>query len=59
MARCPRLDYESNSLFGNSNDKYICKVTGEKMHVDDPKVKTLCKVEYGENFKRCPIYQKS
>ena len=27
MARCPKLDYESNSYFGNSGDKYICKVT--------------------------------
>lgn len=45
MARCPYLDYESNSLFGNSNDKYICKLTGQKMDVDDTKVKVGCKAE--------------
>ena len=45
MARCPYLDYESNSLFGNSNDKYICKLTGQKMDVDDTKVKVGCNAE--------------
>ena len=57
MARCPKLDYESNSLFGNSSDKYICKLTGIKMDVDDPKVKYVCKVDYGEEYEKCPVYQ--
>lgn len=30
MARCRYLDYESNSIFGNSTDKYICKLCQEK-----------------------------
>ncbi len=59
MARCPYLDYESNSIFGNSNDKYICKLCNQRMSIDDSKVKYTCKVEYGEEYKKCPIYQKS
>ncbi len=57
MARCPKLDYESNTIFGNYGDKYICTVTGQKMDVDDAKVKHMCKVDYGENYRDCPIYQ--
>lgn len=59
MARCPKLDYESNSWFGNSGDKYICKVTSKEMDVDDPKVKYMCKVEYGEEYQNCPVYKNS
>lgn len=58
MARCPYLDYESNSYFGNSSDKYICKLSGEKMYVDDPRVKNTCKAEYGDNYEECPIYKR-
>lgn len=57
MARCPKLDYESNSFFGNYDDKYICKVTGMRMGVNDPKVKHVCKPDYGEEYKKCPIYK--
>lgn len=59
MARCPKLDYESNSYFGNSSDKYICKVTGKRMDVDDPKVKEVCNRDYGEEYKTCQIYRNS
>lgn len=56
MARCPKLDWESSgSLFGD--DKFICTVTGVKMDEDDPKVKHLCKVDYGENYRDCPVYK--
>lgn len=57
MARCPRLDYESHSYFGNSGDEYICTVTGMRMRVDDPKVKHVCKRDYGEEYRNCPIYK--
>ena len=59
MARCPFLDYESNSWFGNSSDKFICKCTGEKMDVDDSQVKYTCKTDYGEDYKQCPTYQRN
>ena len=59
MARCPKLDYESNGYWGNSNDKYICTVTGIKMDVDDPKVKCVCKVDYGEAYMQCEAYKRS
>ncbi|MCQ2497102.1 MAG: hypothetical protein MJ131_10990 [Lachnospiraceae bacterium] len=59
MARCPYLDYESNSIFGNSNDKFICKVTGQKMDVDDPKVEYTCKSDYDEEYKNCSIYERA
>ena len=38
MSRCTFLDYESNSYFGNCNDKYKCELTCLKMDVDDSKV---------------------
>ena len=56
MSRCPYLDYESNSFFGNSSDKYICKECGRQVDVDDSRVKYTCNAEYGDNYKECPIY---
>lgn len=58
MSRCPKLDYESNSIFGNSGDKYICKLTGKLMDVDDPKVEHVCKADYGDEYKKCDIYSR-
>lgn len=57
MARCPYLDYESHGYFGNSNDKYICKLTGQKMDVDDTKVKYACKADYGDKYEDCQVYR--
>lgn len=57
MARCPYLDYESRSGIGNCWDKYICKLCGAEMDVDDSRVKYTCKVDYGENYRDCPIYK--
>lgn len=57
MSRCPYLDYESNSAFGNSSDKYICTKTQMKMDVDSSKVKFVCKADYGDKYKECDIYQ--
>ncbi len=57
MARCPHLDYDSHSTFGNSNDKYICKLCGKEMDVDDSRVKNTCKTDYGDEYKECPIYK--
>lgn len=59
MSRCPKLDYESNSLFGNSSDKYICKATGIRMDVDDVKVFHVCKSDCSDEYRKCPIYQNS
>mgnify|MGYP000901096737 CR=1 FL=1 len=56
MSRCPYLDYETNSFFFNTNDKYICKLIDLKIDVDDPKIKYLCKAEYGDKYKECEIY---
>ena len=57
MARCPYLDYESNSFFGNSSDNYICKLCGRKMNVNDSQVKYTCNPSYGDNYKDCYIYK--
>lgn len=59
MARCYYLDYKSNSLFGNSNDRYVCKLCGQEFRVEDPQVKFTCNPEYGEKYKNCPVYQNS
>lgn len=57
MSRCPKLDYESNTMFGNYSDKYVCLLTGMKMDVDDSRVKHVCKAAYGDEYKKCPIYR--
>lgn len=58
MSRCPHLDYESNSFFGNSDDKYICKLTGSKMSVDSMQVENVCKGSY-DAYYECPVYKNS
>jgi hypothetical protein len=58
MSRCPKLDYESHSSFGNSGDKYICKLTGKKMDSDDTKVKHVCKSDSDDEYKKCDIYDR-
>ena len=48
MARCPKLDSESNSLFlASSSDKYVCGLTGMKLDMDDTKVKFVCNCDSG------------
>lgn len=58
MSRCPKLDYESNTLFGNYDDNYICKCTGQKMSVNDSKVNNYCKGSY-DAYRNCDIYKRS
>lgn len=55
MARCPYLDFDSHTLYSDS--KYICKLCGRQMDVDDSRVKYTCKLDYGEEYKNCPIYK--
>lgn len=57
MSRCPKLDYESRTIFSNYDDKYICTVTGEKMDVDDSYVSRVCKGSC-DAYYDCPIYKK-
>ncbi|MBO4787479.1 MAG: hypothetical protein J5531_01105 [Lachnospiraceae bacterium] len=57
MARCPYLDYESGSYLHSAYDKYICKACRKEMDKDDSQVKYVCKAEYGEEYKNCPIYK--
>lgn len=57
MARCPKLDFEDHGGIFMTHDKYICKLTGLKMDVDDTKVKFVCNAEYGEEYEKCPVYQ--
>lgn len=57
MARCPYLDYESNNYIFSSSDKYICKLTGQEMYVDDSKVKYTCNSDYGCEYENCPYYK--
>ena len=57
MARCPYLDYDSHGFFGNSDDEYICTLCHKHMGVDDPQVKFTCKADYGDEYKKCRVYQ--
>jgi len=58
MARCPYLDYESNNYIFSYGDKYVCKLSGEKMDVDDSKVERVCNADYGCKYEQCPLYQR-
>lgn len=57
MADCPRVRFDDSSTW-YSDCGFICSFTGQRMGVDDPKVKYVCKAEYGEEYKKCPIYQR-
>lgn len=59
MAQCPKLEYHGYGYFGNSNDRYVCTVTGQEFYVDDPKIKYTCSPQYGYEYEKCPIYQNS
>lgn len=53
--RCYYLDFDGKSIF--SEGVYICKLTGQEMSVNDPKVKFTCNPDCGENYKNCPVYK--
>lgn len=59
MARCPYLDYEDHDGWGNSDDEYVCKLCYKHMPVWDSQVKYTCNAEYGDEYKKCPVYQNS
>lgn len=57
MARCPYLDYVSRGVFSSSRDTYICKLCKKEFEINDLQVRYTCKPEYGEEYKKCPIYK--
>jgi hypothetical protein len=59
MSKCPMLEYESHSYFGNANDYYVCTISDIKMDLQDPTITSVCKVRYDDIYKECPIYQSS
>ena len=56
MARCPYLKYESTGFFA-SQGKYYCDEC--KKQLSDSEVRYKCDVDYGENYKDCPVYRNS
>ena len=54
MARCPYLEFESHGL-NFSFDEYICKLCHKTL--SETEVKNKCKVEYGDEYEKCPIYK--
>ena len=58
MSRCPKLEYEDTGWFSWRN---YCGVNGMKVgdENDKTKVQTLCDCDSGDNYKYCPIYQRS
>ena len=58
MARCYYLDYISKGFLTNyDNDEYVCKLCGKHFATNDPQVKYTCNPDYGEEYKKCPVYQ--
>ncbi len=57
MSRCPHLEYKDTSyLFGF---REYCEITGVEVgnNYDQVKVKALCKNEYRDCYRDCPLYQ--
>lgn len=52
---CPKVKFDGHTWYSDS--KYICTLTGMCMDVDDARVKYMCKAEYGEEYRKCPIYK--
>ncbi len=59
MAKCPYLNSESSGTFFVGTITYMCRLCGQKMEEDDPKIKYTCYPEYGDEYKKCPIYQEN
>ncbi|MBE5964097.1 MAG: hypothetical protein E7252_04065 [Lachnospira sp.] len=57
MSRCYYLDYISNSYWGTSSDKYICKLCGKEFYADDPQIKYTCNSTYSDEYQKCPVYK--
>lgn len=56
MSRCYYLEFRNRGWLIN-DDKYYCKLCGKEFSVNDPQVKYTCKAEYGEEYKKCPVYR--
>ena len=54
MARCPYLEYESRGPLFSQGDFY-CKLCGKTL--SETEVNNKCKVDYGEEYERCPVYK--
>ena len=58
MARCYYLDYKSKGFLSSyDNDTYYCKLCGKEFKTSSSQVKNVCNPEYGEEYKKCPIYK--
>lgn len=57
MSRCYYLDYISNSLWGNSKDIYICKLSGKQMYSDSEEIKYKCNSDFDDEYKKCPVFR--
>lgn len=59
MARCPYLEYDSDrgGFFGEC--EYHCRECGKHFYASDSQLKYTCDAEYGEEYKKCSVYQNS
>lgn len=58
MARCYYLDYRSKGFLSSySNDNYYCKLCGKEFNTNDAQVKYTCNAEYGEEYRKCPVWK--
>ncbi|MCM1364538.1 MAG: hypothetical protein NC122_06975 [Faecalibacterium sp.] len=54
MARCYYLEWQSRGMWSGD---YVCKLCGKHMEEKDAHVKYVCDAEYGDEYKKCPIYK--
>lgn len=57
MARCPYLEYKDGTGGFFSECEYYCRECGRHFYASDSQLKYTCDAEYGDNYKRCEIYQ--
>jgi len=58
MARCPKLEYESQLAIYSGGGTYTCTITGLKMEEDNATVKSVCNPGYGEKYRECDVYKR-
>lgn len=60
MSRCTYLEFVgSGNPFSSTDNDYVCKLSGQTMDLYSSKVKYTCSADYGDEYKKCCVYQNS
>lgn len=57
MARCPKLEYISDTGGFFSECEYYCRLCGKHFYSSDSMLKYTCDADYGEEYMQCRVYR--